>query len=101
MYILYIKEMVEKTEIEKIIDTFASSLDINKDYDVKDLNYYLKMACKTHKKKSNNTQRQPTEYNLFVKHHMAELKQTEPTLTAQDRFKRIGAMWREHKMSNQ
>jgi hypothetical protein len=95
--------MMEKTEIEKIIDTFASSLDINKDYDVKDLKYYLGMACRTHKKKSNNRSnkpRTPSEYNLFVRHQMAELKETEPTLNARDRFKRIGELWKEHKMSN-
>lgn len=93
--------MTGKTEIEKIIDTFASSIDINKDYEVKDLKYYLGMACKTHKKKTQTKSREPTEYNLFVKHQMVELKLTEPTLTARERFKRIGEMWREHKMSIQ
>lgn len=88
----------EKTEIEKIIDTFASSIDINQNYNTKDLQYYLKMACKTHKKQ-NKKPREPTEYNMFVKHQMIELKLSNPTLDARERFKEIGKLWNQYKLN--
>lgn len=88
----------EKTEIEKIIDTFASSIDINQNYNNKELQYYLKMACKTHKK-HNKKPREPTEYNMFVRHQMTELKLSNPTLDARDRFKEIGKLWNQYKLN--
>ena len=93
---------MEKTNLEKIIDTFISSLDLNSNPDKKNLQYHLNMAYKTHNKKYNkkSTQpRQPSKYNEFVKQKMEEFKESEPILNSREKMKKIGTLWQEYKNS--
>lgn len=39
--------------------------------------------------------REPTEYNQFIKEHMADLKDNKPWLSTQEKIRQIAAMWRE------
>jgi hypothetical protein len=47
--------------------------------------------------KAPGEKRAPSAYNLFIREKMAELKEEDPTMTAQERMKAATVLWREHK----
>jgi hypothetical protein len=47
--------------------------------------------------KAPGEKRAPSAYNLFIRDKMAELKEEDPTMSAQERMKAATVLWREHK----
>lgn len=87
----------KECDLEKIIETFTVSLDLNKGHDKKELVKLLNNCVKNYTSTKQHKPREPSVYNIFVKNMMAELKITEPTLSARDRMKRISILWKEEK----
>lgn len=87
----------KECDLEKIIETFTVSLDLNKGHDKKELVKLLNNSVKNYTSAKQHKPREPSVYNIFVKNMMAELKITEPTLSARDRMKRISILWKEEK----
>lgn len=100
------KKISEKEFMEKVVDTFINSLDMKEDYTLRELKHFITGAFNMHyhiPKKINNEdkkKREPTEYNKFVSSKMAQLKEEQPTMSARERMKEVGKLWREHKSSN-
>lgn len=85
------------TDIEKLVNIFVSSLDINQEYDNKELVKQFKQTCKLFNK-TQKKERPLSDYNIFVKDKMKELKETEPFLTSRERMKKIGKLWTQYKV---
>ena len=87
-----------KQQLEKILDTFISSLDLNSgEYNDKALKKQLTRASNVYKPRNTGEGRKLSEYNIFVRETTKELKITEPTLTSRERMKRISVLWHEKK----
>ena len=80
------------TNIRKIINAFVNNIDNSKEYSLKELDTVLSNSYK-----ENNVKRLPTAYNIYIKEKMAELKATNPSLTAKDLLQMAAAGWAEHK----
>jgi len=48
-------------------------------------------------KKSSSVPRKPTEYNIYFKKCMEDLKKEFPEMSHQDKFKEVGKRWKESK----
>lgn len=91
-----------KQQLEKILDTFISSLDLNSgEYNDKTLKKQLTRASNIYKPRNTGEGRKLTEYNIFVREMTQELKISEPTLTSRERMKRISVLWHEKKQMSQ
>lgn len=87
----------KECDLEKIIESFTVSLDLNKGHDKKELVKLLNNSVKIYTNTKQYKPREPSVYNLFVRDMMAELKITDPTLSARDRMKKISYLWKEEK----
>jgi len=83
------------TNIRKIINAFVNNVDNSKEYSLKELDKVLSDSYK-----ENNVKRLPTAYNIYIKEKMAELKASNPSLTAKDLLQMAAAGWAEHKKQN-
>jgi len=94
-------DYIKKTITQKITDTFFASLDEEYVYTARELRHLITCAFNTHNIKKQvkkpKTKRNLTQYNVFVRETMIELKETNPDLPAREKMKRIGKMWRETK----
>ena len=52
-------------------------------------------------KKSPSVARKPSEYNIYFKKCMEDLKKEFPDMSHQDRFKEVGKRWKESKESKE
>ena len=119
--------MIEKVEIiintqrvmtttERILTTFTSKVDLEKEYTRSELGKMLtevfkeiregekgeKKARKTKKVKKDEEgedkkKREPTAYNLFVKETMSVVREENPEMSRQDLMREVGRMWKEKK----
>ena len=104
------------TTTQKIVDSFVSKIDLEKEYSkiefakvlseaFKEIHDGVKDEKKVRKTKrakmeeggEEKKKREPTAYNLFVKETMGVVKEENPEMTRQDLMKEIGKMWREKK----
>ena len=116
--------MIEKVEIiintqrvmtttERILTTFTSKVDLEKEYTRGELAKMLtevfkeiregekgeKKARKKVKKEEgeDKKKREPTAYNLFVKETMSVVREENPEMSRQDLMREVGRMWKEKK----
>lgn len=80
------------SNIRKIINAFVNNVDISKEYSLKELDKVLSTSYK-----ENNVKRLPTAYNIYIKEKMAELKSSNPSLTAKELLQMAASGWAEHK----
>jgi hypothetical protein len=103
------------TTIQKILTTFTSKVDMEKEYTRSELGKMLtevfkgiregekgeKKVRKTKKVKteegSEKKKREPTAYNLYVKETMSVVKEENPEMSRQDLMREVGRMWKEKK----
>jgi len=93
------------TEItKKVIASFISSFNETDDISLSDMKKRLTSIYKTvstgKKVKVVNPdkkKRVPTTYNKFLKEKMAELKENNSTLNAQEKMSYVSELWKEHK----
>jgi hypothetical protein len=102
------------TTTERILTTFTSKVDMEKEYTRSELGKMLtevfkemkevEKGEKPKKKKVKKTEdgeekkkREPTLYNLFVKDTMSVVKEENPEMSRQDLMREVGRMWKEKK----
>ena len=104
------------TTTERILTTFTSKVDLEKEYTRSELGKMLtevfkeiregekgeKKARKTKKVKKDEEgedkkKREPTAYNLFVKETMSVVREENPEMSRQDLMREVGRMWKEKK----
>lgn len=109
------------THTQKIINTFTTLVDTDKEYTRVELSKILTAVYhQITSDKSKNTddkpkkkklkkekdsgdevepknKREPTEYNIFVKENMSIIKEEFPDMTRQDLMRKIGEMWKNKK----
>ena len=93
------------TAVNKVLEAFVSSYGDSQDKITLDelkgrLTEIYKQISKGKKvkvEKTDKKKREPTAYNLFLQEKMAELKEVEPKLTAQEKMSRVSELWKEHK----
>ena len=102
------------TTTERILTTFTSKVDMEKEYTRSELGKMLtevykeiregtKGEKKTRKKAKKEEggeekkKREPTLYNLFVKDTMSVVKEENPEMSRQDLMREVGRMWKEKK----
>ena len=101
------------TTTERILTTFTSKVDMEKEYTRSELGKMLTEVFKEMKevekgekpkKKAKKTEdgeekkkREPTLYNLFVKDTMGVVKEENPEMSRQDLMREVGRMWKEKK----
>ena len=104
------------TTTERILTTFTSKVDLEKEYTRGELAKMLtevfkeiregekgeKKARKTKKVKKDEEgedkkKREPTAYNLFVKETMSVVREKNPEMSRQDLMREVGRMWKEKK----
>lgn len=101
------------TTTERILTTFTSKVDLEKEYTRSELGKMLtevfkeiregekgeKKARKKVKKEEgeDKKKREPTAYNLFVKETMSVVREENPEMSRQDLMREVGRMWKEKK----
>jgi len=102
------------TTTEKILSTFTSKVDMEKEYTRNELGKMLtevfkeiregsKGEKKTRKKAKKEEggeekkKREPTAYNLYVRDTMSVVKEENPKMSRQDLMREVGRMWKEKK----
>jgi len=103
------------TTTERILTTFTSKVDMEKEYTRSELGKMLtevfkeiregekgeKKVRKTKKVKteegSEKKKREPTAYNLYVKETMSVVKEENPEMSRQDLMREVGRLWKEKK----
>ena len=102
------------TTTERILTTFTSKVEMDKEYTRSELGKMLtevfkeiressKGEKKTRKKAKKEDggeekkKRAPTPYNLYVKATMSGVKESNPEMSRQDLMREVGRMWREKK----
>ena len=100
------------TTTERILTTFTSKVEMDKEYTRSELAKMLtevfkeiKEGEKGEKKKKakkeeggeEKKKREPTAYNLYVKATMGVVKEENPEMSRQDLMREIGRMWKEKK----
>ena len=102
------------TTTERILTTFTSKVDMEKEYTRSELGKMLtevykeiregtKGEKKTRKKAKKEEggeekkKREPTLYNLFVKDTMGVVKEENPEMSRQDLMREVGRLWKEKK----
>ena len=102
------------TTTERILATFTSKVDMEKEYTRSEMGKMLtevfkemkevEKGEKPKKKKVKKTEdgeekkkRAPTAYNLFVKETMGVVKEENPEMSRQDLMREVGRMWKEKK----
>ena len=103
------------TTTERILRTFTSKVEIEKEYTRSELGKMLtevfneiregekgeRKVRKTKKVKTEEGEekkkREPTAYNLFVKETMPVVKEENPVMSRQDLMREVGRMWKEKK----
>jgi len=101
------------TTTERILTTFTSKVDMEKEYTRSELGKMLtevfkeiregeKGVKKTRKKAKNEEgsekkKREPTAYNLYVKETMSVVREENPEMSRQDLMREVGRMWKEKK----
>ena len=102
------------TTTERILTTFTSKVDMEKEYTRSELGKMLtevfneiregsKGEKKTRKKAKKEEggeekkKRAPSLYNLYVKETMSGVKESNPEMSRQDLMREVGRMWREKK----
>lgn len=87
--------------ISKILDNFKENVDIEKSYTLDELKKILSSAYKNKNKtkKTSTEKRKPSEYNIFIKNKMLEIKQNSTDLNNKDIMSKAASLWKEHKES--
>ena len=101
------------TTTERILTTFTSKVEMDKEYSRSELGKMLTEVFKEiregekgEKKKRKKVKkeegeekkkREPTAYNLFVKERMSVVKEENPEMSRQDLMREVGRMWKEKK----
>ena len=102
------------TTTERILTTFTSKVEMDKEYSRSELAKMLtevfkeiregeKGEKKTKKKAKKEEggeekkKREPTAYNLYVKATMGVVKEENPEMSRQDLMREVGRMWKEKK----
>ena len=102
------------TTTERILTTFTSKVEMEKEYTRNELGKMLtevfkeiregekgeKKARKKAKKEDDGEdkkKREPTAYNLYVRETMPVVKDENPEMSRQDLMREVGRMWREKK----
>ena len=102
------------TTTQKVLTTFTSKIDLEKEYTRSELGKMLtevfkeiregsKCEKKTRKKAKKEDggeekkKREPTAYNLFVKETMSVAREENPEMSRQDLMREVGRMWKEKK----
>ena len=102
------------TTTERILTTFTSKVEMDKEYTRSELAKMLtevfkeiregeKGEKKTKKKAKKEEggeekkKREPTAYNLYVKATMGVVKEENPEMSRQDLMREVGRMWKEKK----
>ena len=102
------------TTTQKILTTFTSKVEMDKEYTRSELGKMLtevfkeiredvKGEKKTKKKAKKEEggeekkKREPTAYNLYVKATMGVVKEENPEMSRQDLMREVGRMWKEKK----
>ena len=102
------------TTTEKILTTFISKVDNEKEYtrvemakmltevfnEIKESSKGEKKTRKKAKKEDGGVEkkkREPTAYNLYVKETMSGVKVNNPEMSRQDLMREVGRMWKEKK----
>ena len=102
------------TTTERILTTFTSKVDMEKEYTRSELGKMLtevfkeiresskgeKKTRKKAKKEEGGEEKKkkaPSLYNLYVKETMSGVKESNPEMSRQDLMREVGRMWREKK----
>jgi hypothetical protein len=102
------------TTTQKILTTFTTKVDMEKEYTRNELGKMLtevykeilegsKGEKKTRKKAKKEEggeekkKREPTKYNLYVRETMPVVKEENPEMSRQDLMREVGRMWKEKK----
>ena len=102
------------TTTERILTTFTSKVDMEKEYTRNELGKMLTEVYKEIREGSNGEKktrkkakkedggeekkkREPTLYNLFVKDTMGVVKEENPEMSRQDLMREVGRLWKEKK----
>ena len=102
------------TTTQKVLTTFTSKIDLEKEYTRSELGKMLtevfkeiressKGEKKTRKKVKKEDggeekkKREPTAYNLYVRETMPVVKEENPEMSRQDLMREVGKMWKEKK----
>lgn len=94
------------TKTANFIELFTKTIDVSKnDYTIKELNAIVKnVYMETYKdkntKKTKNTEnnvekpkKELSQYNIFMKEKMAELKRDHPEMNGKEKFKIVAEEW--------
>jgi len=102
------------TTTERILTTFTSKIEMEKEYTRSELGKMLtevfkeiqegskgeKKTMKKAKKEEGceeKKKREPTAYNLYVRETMPVVKEENPEMSRQDLMREVGRMWKEKK----
>ncbi|MDB4613974.1 HMG-box domain-containing protein [bacterium] len=106
------------TTTERILTTFTSKVEMEKEYTrselgkmltevFKEIREGLKGEKKTRKKAKKEEggeekkKREPTKYNLYVRETMPVVKEKNPEMSRQDLMREVGRMWKETKEADE
>lgn len=103
--------MANKKETEQILETFVHTVNASTEelLTLRDLKHILKCSFNMHYSKPKQVRKDPnkpkkprelSEYNMFVKNTMVQLKIDKPTATSHDWMREIGRRWQEQKQQN-
>ena len=102
------------TTTERILTTFTSKVEMDKEYTRSELGKMLTEVFKEIREGSNGEKktrkkakkeeggeekkkREPTAYNLYVRETMGVVKEENPEMSRQDLMREVGRMWKEKK----
>lgn len=88
----------KKNNISKVLEVFKENVDIEKTYTLDELKKILSNAYKNKSKTAKTTEkRKPSEYNIYIKNKMLEIKQSSTDLSNKEIMSKAASLWKEHK----
>lgn len=88
--------MTEENINIALIEKFKSNIDINTTYTIDQYKKFLVDSYKSLTKKE-KTKRTASEYNLFIKEQMLEIKKANPTKNNKEVMSEAALKWKEYK----
>lgn len=88
------------TKLKTVIDSFNDKIDYTKEYTLDELKKLLSETYKSsNAKKVSTEKRPPTEYNIFMKEKMAEIKSNPENKEVDNRkiMQMAASLWKQHK----
>jgi len=86
----------ENNEIVKLLEKFKENINVEEKYTLEELKKVLTDTYKSLNKKDKQ-KRTASEYNLFVKEKMSEIKKEDPTKGNKQIMSEAALLWKEYK----